>query len=121
MTDTKKKLMLCSSPLIKKSAKKLKFTCDLIRGLTVQNAILKLKFSKKKESNDIIKTISSAISNAENNYGYKDISMLKISQIIVNQKRKLKRILIKGRGRTGKMNKKYSIIKIGLDYIENKV
>ena len=60
-------------------------------------------FSKKKGA-DIIKTLNSAISNAENNENA-DIDNLKDQSIIVNKGFVMKRIKIRARGRADRMKK----------------
>lgn len=105
------------SGIIKKSVKKLKPTCNLIRGRKVYDALLQLKFLKKKESEDISKTIMSAISNAQHNFQCEDVSLLKITKIFAQQKMKLKRIMTKGKGRAGRKVKEYSTIVVCLGYM----
>ena len=53
--------------LIRISGYKLQLVTDLIRGLPVAQAVDVLKFSKKRVAGEVLKTLLSAIANAENN------------------------------------------------------
>ena len=53
---------------IKSSPRKANVTLSLIRGLRVDKAINNLVFCRKRISNEILKILKSAISNAENNH-----------------------------------------------------
>ena len=54
--------------LIRISHQKLCLVTDLVRGLPVARAVDVLKFSKKRVAGDVLKTLLSAIANAEHNY-----------------------------------------------------
>ena len=64
---------------VRSSVRKLKPLLKSIVGKKVDIAIRDLSFSEKRISKDIKKTISSAISNAENNYQY-DIDSLFVKE-----------------------------------------
>lgn len=53
--------------LIRVSHQKLGLVIDQVRGLPVAKAVDVLKFSKKRVSDEVLKTLMSAIANAENN------------------------------------------------------
>ena len=53
--------------MIRVSHQKLNLVCDTVRGLPVDRAIDVLKFSKKRVSGEVLKTLMSAIANAEHN------------------------------------------------------
>jgi large subunit ribosomal protein L22 len=53
--------------LVRTSAYKLQLVTDLIRGKNVAAAVDILKFSKKRVAGEVLKTLLSAIANAENN------------------------------------------------------
>ena len=55
------------SKSIRSSPSKLNFVVNSIRGMKVEKALNVLNFSRRRISQDIIKTIQSAIANAENN------------------------------------------------------
>jgi len=51
------------------SAQKVRNVIDLVRGKPVQEALTILKFTKKAAADPIYKVVSSAMSNAEENFG----------------------------------------------------
>ena len=53
--------------MIRVSHQKLNLVCDLVRGLPVDRAMDVLKFSKKRVAGEVLKTLLSAVANAENN------------------------------------------------------
>ncbi len=53
--------------LIRVSHQKLGLVCDTVRGLPVERAVDVLKFSKKRVSGEVLKTLLSAVANAEHN------------------------------------------------------
>lgn len=53
--------------LIRVSHQKLGLVCDLVRGLPVSKAVDVLKFSKKRVSAEVLKTVLSAVANADHN------------------------------------------------------
>ena len=53
--------------MIRVSHQKLNLVCDLVRGLPVDRAVDVLKFSKKRVAGEVLKTLLSAVANAEHN------------------------------------------------------
>ena len=53
--------------MIRVSHQKLNLVCDMVRGLPVARAIDVLKFSKKRVAGEVLKTLMSAVANAEHN------------------------------------------------------
>lgn len=53
--------------LIRVSHQKLGLVIDQVRGLPVERAVDVLKFSKKRVAGEVLKTLLSAVANAENN------------------------------------------------------
>ena len=70
---------------VRSSTRKLKPILKSVVGKKVGEAIRNLSFSDKRISNDIKKTISSAVANAENNYQY-DIDKLIVKKLIAENK-----------------------------------
>ena len=68
--QSSEKLVRSVNKNVRSSTRKLKPILKSIVGKRVNLAIRDLLFSEKRISNDIRKTISSAIANAENNYQY---------------------------------------------------
>ena len=96
---------------IRSSVKKLKPILKSIVGKKVDLAIRNLSFSEKRISKDIKKTISSAVSNAENNYQY-DIDKLIIKEAYCGKQVIMKRFRARAKGRASPIMKPYSNLTI---------
>ena len=83
----------------------------MIRGKKAENALNILAFSKKRISNEITKILKSAIANAENNHQL-DIDKLVVKEATVGKSMVLKRFRPRARGRSGKILKPFSKVKI---------
>ena len=83
----------------------------LIRGLKVEKAINNLEFSRRRISNEVLKILKSAISNAENNHQL-DIDKLFVKEASVGKSMVLKRFRPRARGRAGKILKTFSRVRI---------
>lgn len=90
---------------------KINLVTKLIKGMSIETALLQLKFCKKRVSKYILKTLQSAISNAQNNYK-EDIDKLYLSNIITNKSKFVKKSKIRARGKIDKIYKKYSNLTI---------
>jgi len=90
---------------------KCRLIADKVRGMNVNQAILFLKFNNRKASLFILKTLESAMANAENNENI-DIDDLKISKIAVDEGMKIKRMHARAKGRGNKILKRTSHITI---------
>jgi large subunit ribosomal protein L22 len=99
---------------IKSSPQKANLVLKTIRGMTVENAVNSLLFSKRRISNIVLKILKSAISNAENNHEL-DIDKLYVKEATVGKSMVLKRFRPRARGRAGKILKPFSRIKIELE------
>ncbi len=86
------------------SAKKMRIICDLVRGKDVASAVSMLQFTQSPSADIIMKTINSAVANAENN-DFMSRDSLRISRITVDEGPRLKRIRPKARGRAGSFNR----------------
>jgi large subunit ribosomal protein L22 len=62
--DVKAELKNCSV-----SAQKMRLVLDLVRGTMAEEAVSRLRFTNKAAAKPVSKLISSAIANAENNFG----------------------------------------------------
>jgi large subunit ribosomal protein L22 len=98
---------LKSSPL-----KIQKIVSNLI-GMKVSEAVNQLKFSKLKSSDTISKLIKSATANAENNHNL-DIDNLYIKKFDLGRSFVLKRFATRGRGKSSRILKTFSNIKVVL-------
>ena len=96
---------------IRSSVRKLNPILKSIVGKKVEIAIRDLQFSEKRITNDIKKTISSAVANAENNYQY-DIDTLIVKEAYCGKKITMKRFRPRAKGRAAPILKPYSSVTI---------
>ena len=104
-------LATASAKSIKISPQKANLVLGLIRGLDAEEALNVLEFSNKRISNEIKKILKSAMSNAENNHQL-DIDKLVVHEALVGKSMVMKRFRPRARGRSGKILKPFSKIKI---------
>ncbi len=96
---------------VRSSTRKLKPILRSIVGKKVDVAIKDLLFSDKRISKDVKKTISSAVSNAENNFQY-DIDNLFIKEAYCGKQIVMKRFRARAKGRASPIMKPYSNLTI---------
>ena len=96
---------------IRSSTRKLKPILKSIVGMNVDKANRDLTFSDKRICKDIKKTISSAVSNAENNFQY-DIDNLFIKEAHCGKQIIMKRFRARAKGRASPIMKPYSRLTI---------
>ena len=96
---------------IRSSVRKLNPILKGIVGKKVDIAIRDLQFSEKRITNDIKKTINSAIANAENNFQY-DIDKLIVKEAYCGKKIIMKRFRPRAKGRAAPILKPYSSVTI---------
>jgi len=96
---------------LKSSPQKTNVVLGLIRGLKVDKAMNNLEFSRRRISNEILKILKSAVSNAENNHQL-DIDKLFVKEATVGKSMVLKRFRPRARGRAGKILKTFSRVRI---------
>ena len=113
------KLVKSVNKNVRSSVRKLSPILKGIVGKKVNLALRDLSFSDKRISNDISKTISSAIANAENNYQY-DIDKLFIKEAFCGKQVIMKRFRARAKGRAAPIIKPYSNLTIILSE-KNKV
>jgi large subunit ribosomal protein L22 len=89
----------------------------LIRGKKVEKALADLTFSKRRIASDVKKVLESAIANAENNHGL-DVDSLVVAEASVGKSLVMKRFRPRARGRTGKILKPFSRIRILVREVE---
>lgn len=100
--------------LIRISYYKLSLVTDLIRGLPVGRAIDALKFSKKRVASEVLKTLMSAIANAENNKKLAADSLF-VKEIWVGKAITMKRFRAGPRGQARPRLKPFSHLTIVLE------
>ena len=96
---------------VRSSTRKLKPLLKSIVGKKVDIALRDLAFSDKRISNDIRKTISSAVANAENNFQY-DIDKLIVKEAYCGKQIVMKRFRARAKGRAAPILKPYSNLTI---------
>ena len=109
--EINEKLVKSINKNVRSSTRKLKPILKSIVGKKVDLAIRDLSFSDKRISNDVKKTISSAIANAENNYQY-DIDKLFIKEAYCGKQIVMKRFRPRAKGRAAEIKKPYSNVTI---------
>ena len=105
------KLVRAVNKNIRSSTRKLNPILKSIVGKNVNIAVRNLSFSEKRISNDIKKTISSAIANAENNFQY-DIDKLYVKEAYCGKQIVMKRFRARAKGRAAPIIKPYSNVTI---------
>ena len=96
---------------IRGSAQKLNLVAQLIRGKKVEQALNILKFSPKGMSRDVYKVLASAIANAENNHNL-DVDALVVAEASVGKSISMKRFATRARGRSSRIVKPFSRIRV---------
>ena len=96
---------------IRGSAQKLNLVAALIRGKKVEDAMNILKFSTKAMAVDVRKVLASAIANAENNHNL-DVDSLVVAEASVGKAITMKRFHTRGRGKSTRILKPFSRVRI---------
>ena len=109
--DIDTKIVRSVNKNIRSSTRKLKPLLKSIVGKKVDIALRDLTFSDKRISNDIRKTISSAVANAENNFQY-DIDKLIVKEAYCGKQIVMKRFRARAKGRAAPILKPYSNLTI---------
>ena len=101
------------------SAQKLNLVAAMIRGKKVQSAVADLEFSRKRIAGTVLKTLQSAIANAENNHDL-DVDALVVAEAHVGKSIVMKRFHARGRGRASRIEKPFSHLTIVVREVEQK-
>ena len=96
---------------IRSSTRKLNPILKAIVGKKVDIAIRNLTFSDKRISQEVKKTLSSAVANAENNFQY-DIDKLIVKEAYCGKQIVMKRFRPRAKGRAAPIKKPYSNLTI---------
>jgi large subunit ribosomal protein L22 len=96
---------------IRGSAQKLNLVAALIRGRKVEDALNILSFSKKGMADDVRKVLASAVANAENNHNL-DVDALIVQEASVGKALSMKRFMARGRGKSSRIVKPFSRLRI---------
>ena len=111
------KLVRSVNKNVRSSTRKLNPILKAIVGKKVDVALRDLTFSDKRISNDVKKTLSSAIANAENNFQY-DIDRLIVKEAYCGKQIVMKRFRPRAKGRAAPIKKPYSNLTIILSEIK---
>ena len=93
------------------SPRKLNLVAGLIRNLPASEAVATLTFSKRRIAHQVRKALESAIANAENNHQL-DVDRLVVTRAEVGRAIVMKRFHARGRGRSARIEKWFSHLKI---------
>jgi large subunit ribosomal protein L22 len=96
---------------IRGSAQKLNLVAALIRGRKVEEALNILSFSKRAMAVEARKVLASAIANAENNHNL-DVDALVVAEASVGKALTMKRFHTRGRGKSTRILKPFSRLRI---------
>ena len=102
---------------VRSSTRKLNPILKAIVGKKVDIAIRNLTFSDKRISQEVKKTLSSAVANAENNFQY-DIDKLIVKEAYCGKQIVMKRFRPRAKGRAAPIKKPYSNLTIILSEIK---
>ena len=105
------KLVRSVNKNVRSSTRKLKPILSSIVGKKVEVAIRNLSFSDKRISQDVKKTLSSAVANAENNFQF-DIDKLIVKEAYCGKQIIMKRFRPRAKGRAAPIKKPYSNLTI---------
>jgi large subunit ribosomal protein L22 len=108
---TKEKLVKSVNKNVRSSTRKLNPILKSLVGKKVDVVLRNLAFSEKRISNDIGKTISSAVANAENNFQY-NIDTLIVKEAYCGKQVVMKRFRPRAKGRASPILKPYSNVTI---------
>jgi large subunit ribosomal protein L22 len=96
---------------IRISPRKLNLVAGLIRNEPASKAVATLTFSKRRIAQQVKKALESAIANAENNHQL-DVDKLVVSRAEVGRSIVMRRFHARGRGRSARIEKWFSHLKI---------
>jgi large subunit ribosomal protein L22 len=103
---------------VRGSPYKLNLVAGLIRNKKAGDALNILTFSKKAMAVDVRKVLASAIANAENNH-HLDVDALVVKEASVGKGLVMKRFATRARGRSGRILKPFSRIRVVVREVED--
>ena len=96
---------------VRVSPRKLNLVAGMIRNQPAGQAVATLTFSKRRIAHQVRKTLESAIANAENNHQL-DVDQLIVTRAEVGKSIVMKRFMARGRGKSSRIEKWFSHLKI---------
>jgi large subunit ribosomal protein L22 len=103
-----------SSRFARTSAQKARLVVDMIRGKSVESALGILEFTPKRAASIVIKTLKSAVANAEHGQRV-DVDKLYVKSVWVDEGPTAKRFLPRAHGRATPIFKRTSHITVVVD------
>lgn len=103
--------------MIRTSPQKLNLVAETIRGKNAESARNTLAFSRRRIAGTVLKTLDSAIANAENNHQL-DVDRLVVAEAYVGKSLVMKRWHARARGRVGRIQKPFSNLTIVVREVE---
>ena len=103
-----------SSRFVRLTAQKARLVVDLIRGKKVEAAIAILEYTPKRCAKMVLKTLRSAVANAESSQSV-DVDALYVKRAFVDEGPTAKRFLTRAHGRATKVFKRTSHITVVVD------
>ena len=100
--------------MIRTSSQKLNLIIKDIRKKDINSAVNILKFSNKRVSKEVLKTLNSAVANAENNNNL-DIDKLVVKEAYVGKSLRMKRFRPMSKGRAFQIMKPFSRLTVVLE------
>ena len=100
--------------MIRTSSQKLNLIIKDIRKKDINAALIILKFSNKRVSKEVLKTLNSAVANAENNNNL-DIDKLVVKEAYVGKSLRMKRFRPMSKGRAFQIIKPFSRLTLVLE------
>ena len=100
--------------MIRTSSRKLNLIIKDIRKKDINSAVNILKFSNKRVSKEVLKTLNSAVANAENNNNL-DIDKLVVKEAYVGKSLRMKRFRPMSKGRAFQIIKPFSRLTLVLE------
>ena len=94
--------------------RKARLVVDLIRGKNINQALLDVRFTKKQAARIVEKVLRSALANAQQNHGARDVDRLVVREAYVNEGPTQKRIQPRAMGRAFRIRHRTSHITIVL-------
>lgn len=104
--------MKASTTDVRISPRKVRLVVDAVRGKSVNQAMNILAFTRKKAARPVQKLLKSAVANAVENHGVRDVDDLVIDRITVDEGPTLKRFTPRARGRATPIHKRTSHIRV---------
>jgi large subunit ribosomal protein L22 len=93
-------------------AQKARLVADLIRGQNVNAALVQVQMSRRAAARIVEKVLKSALANATQNHGVRDVDRLVVAQASVDEGPSMKRIQPRAMGRAFRIRKRTSHITI---------